>query len=406
MRSFLCTIWQLPVHTVAAGSVCRGLQSSHEAGPRPEGDREVADDPAPSAVVRATGAAPRRGGRDRGSRPVRHARRAHVLGGPGTAAGRRDVPQLRAQCGGRRRAGLGAERQPVRGHTRPRARPGRRIPGSSPSSLQRVGRAAVVQDGRHCMVGPGDLVNYVTSRPYEVTFWEPYEVVVVTVPLAALGSHTDTLAGRTRDRGRDGSRAPATSSGRSSTPSPRRSTTAPRVTRTAARSTSRTRSSRWSSPNWSTSSRRARATTSPTACSRTAWRTCPIPGLTVESVGRALGVSVRYLHKVLAPTGIDIVGLDPQAAAGTDRPRPRRRVAARAHRGRDRRPLGDARHRTSEPRPEGRVRHDRERDPPVGPLGTGRAPPAAGTALPGNGLTGRHRQSTVDTTVPSLSIVY
>ena len=64
-------------------------------------------------------------------------------------------------------------------------------------SLQRAGRAAVAQDGRHCMLGPGDLVNYVTSRPYEVTFWEPYEVVVVTVPLAALGSHTDTLAGRT-----------------------------------------------------------------------------------------------------------------------------------------------------------------------------------------------------------------
>jgi hypothetical protein len=30
-----------------------------------------------------------------------------------------------------------------------------------------------------------------------VTFWEPYEVVVVTVPLAALGSHADTVAGRT-----------------------------------------------------------------------------------------------------------------------------------------------------------------------------------------------------------------
>ena len=39
--------------------------------------------------------------------------------------------------------------------------------------LLRVGRAAVTQDGRHCMLGPGDLANHVTSRPYELTFWEP-----------------------------------------------------------------------------------------------------------------------------------------------------------------------------------------------------------------------------------------
>ena len=64
-------------------------------------------------------------------------------------------------------------------------------------TLHRTGRAGVAQDGRHCLLGPGDLVNYVTSRPYEVTFWEPYEAVVVSVPIAALGSHADTLAGRT-----------------------------------------------------------------------------------------------------------------------------------------------------------------------------------------------------------------
>jgi hypothetical protein len=32
-----CTIWRLPVHAVAAGAVCRGLQSSHGAGQRPPG---------------------------------------------------------------------------------------------------------------------------------------------------------------------------------------------------------------------------------------------------------------------------------------------------------------------------------------------------------------------------------
>jgi hypothetical protein len=38
-------------------------------------------------------------------------------------------------------------------------------PGFLAVSLQRVGRAAVAQDGRQCMLGPSDLVNFVTSRP-------------------------------------------------------------------------------------------------------------------------------------------------------------------------------------------------------------------------------------------------
>ena len=250
------------------------------------------------------------------------------------------------------------------------------------------------------MLGPGDLVNYVTSRPYEVTFWEPYEVVVVTVPLAALGSHTDTLAGRT-----------AIAVGTDRGP---RDVVGTLLDALAAKIDGCT-------PGDASSSKEYLADAIVSlviaelvdivpqgAGDDLADRVLahclshlPDPGLTVESVGRALGVSVRYLHKVLAPTGMHAVGLDPPAAAGTDRPRPRRRVAARAHRGRDRRTLGDARHRAPEPRPEGRVRHDRERDPPVGPLGTRRTPPAAGAAAPrrdrahlppGHRLTGRHRQ--------------
>ena len=328
-----------------------------------------------------------------------------VRGGPGAAAGRRDVPQLPAQCGGRRRAGLGAERQPVRGHARPRAHPSRPIPGSSPSRCSGSGRAAVAQDGRHCMLGPGDLVNYVTSRPYEVTFWEPYEVVVVTVPLAALGLAHRHPRGADRDRGRDGSRPPRRRRNAPRRASPRRSTAAPRVTRAAARSTSRTRSSRWSSPSWSTSSRRAQATTSPTACSPTAWRTCPIRGSPSSRSARALGVSVRYLHKVLAPTGktlsawirrqrLERIGRD--LADESLRGRTAGAIAARWG-------MPDTGHLSralkaefgmtaSEIRRSGRW----ERGGPR-PL-TER--PRLDRPRRGHGLTGRHRQSPVDTTVP------
>ena len=83
------------------------------------------------------------------------------------------------------------------------------------------------------------------------------------------------------------------------------------------------------------------------------------PGLTVESVARAFGVSVRYLHKVFAPTGSTLSAWQPHAAARADPPRPRRRVPARPHRRRHRRAVGDDRRRPPEPGAEVGVRHDR-----------------------------------------------
>lgn len=74
--------------------------------------------------------------------------------------------------------------------------------GSSDPDLVKValhvrGRAGVEQDGRQSILRPGDLVNYVTVRPYELHFWEPFETIVLGVPRGLLGAHADNLSGRT-----------------------------------------------------------------------------------------------------------------------------------------------------------------------------------------------------------------
>jgi AraC-like DNA-binding protein len=64
-------------------------------------------------------------------------------------------------------------------------------------ALHARGRAGVEQDGRRSLVRPGDLINYVTNRPYRLTFPEPYETVVIGVPLHRLGLHAHDLGQRT-----------------------------------------------------------------------------------------------------------------------------------------------------------------------------------------------------------------
>ncbi|MFL1375964.1 MULTISPECIES: helix-turn-helix domain-containing protein [unclassified Nocardiopsis] len=59
------------------------------------------------------------------------------------------------------------------------------------------GRAGVAQNGRECLLSPGDLVVYETGRPYELPFWEPAETIVVGVPQRLFGSHAALLRGRT-----------------------------------------------------------------------------------------------------------------------------------------------------------------------------------------------------------------
>ncbi|GLF92685.1 AraC-like ligand-binding domain-containing protein [Streptomyces yaizuensis] len=59
------------------------------------------------------------------------------------------------------------------------------------------GRAGVAQDGRQVLTAPGDLVVYETVRPYELRFWEPFDLVVLGIPRALLGPRAEPLAART-----------------------------------------------------------------------------------------------------------------------------------------------------------------------------------------------------------------
>ncbi|MBN9113307.1 MAG: helix-turn-helix domain-containing protein [Pseudonocardia sp.] len=178
-------------------------------------------------------------------------------------------------------------------------------PGFLTVVLHRSGRAAVAQDGRHCLLGPGDLVNYVTSRPYELTFWEPYEAVVITVPLAALGSHADTLAGRTAI-------AVSTDSGPRDVVGTLFEGLAAKIGDCTA---GEANCSKEYLADAIVSLVLAELVDIPPlgAGEDLADRVLAHclshlsdPGLTVESVARAHGVSMRYLHKVLAPRAITL----------------------------------------------------------------------------------------------------
>lgn len=64
-------------------------------------------------------------------------------------------------------------------------------------ALHGQGRAGVQQDGRQCLPGAGDLVVYETIRPYELRFWDPFDIVVLGIPRPLFGAHADRLPTRT-----------------------------------------------------------------------------------------------------------------------------------------------------------------------------------------------------------------
>ncbi|MEJ3653171.1 helix-turn-helix domain-containing protein [Actinomycetes bacterium KLBMP 9759] len=172
-------------------------------------------------------------------------------------------------------------------------------------SMQRIGRAAITQDGRRCMAGPGDLVNYVTSRPYELTFWEPYEAVLVSVPLAALGSHADTLPGRTAI-------AVGTDRGPRDVVGTLFAALASKITDCTAGDTSRSKEyladaivSLVLAELVDIAPRSVGDDLADRVLAHCLSHLSD-PALTVESVARAFGVSVRYLHKTLAPVGVTL----------------------------------------------------------------------------------------------------
>ncbi|GAA1264901.1 helix-turn-helix domain-containing protein [Pseudonocardia aurantiaca] len=60
-------------------------------------------------------------------------------------------------------------------------------------TLQTRGRSGIEQDGRQCLLTPGDLSVYTSDRPYELAFTEPYEIIAIGVPRGHLGAHADVL---------------------------------------------------------------------------------------------------------------------------------------------------------------------------------------------------------------------
>lgn len=53
----------------------------------------------------------------------------------------------------------------------------------------RAGRAGVAQDDRQSLIAPGQLVAYDTTRPYELPFFERYDIVVLGIPRELLRDH-------------------------------------------------------------------------------------------------------------------------------------------------------------------------------------------------------------------------
>lgn len=62
--------------------------------------------------------------------------------------------------------------------------------------LIRGGRAGVEQDGRQCVLRPGDLVTYDTIRPYELRYWDDFDITVIAVPRSRLGPHAELIGRR------------------------------------------------------------------------------------------------------------------------------------------------------------------------------------------------------------------
>lgn len=64
-------------------------------------------------------------------------------------------------------------------------------------TLQRRGHAIVSQDGRQCQPGPGDLVAYDTSRPYDIFMPDYRDIAVIMMPYEMLGPSGDRISART-----------------------------------------------------------------------------------------------------------------------------------------------------------------------------------------------------------------
>ena len=65
--------------------------------------------------------------------------------------------------------------------------------------LQHRGRCVVAQDRRRAVAQPGQLVCWQSSAPYALEPPEPFEALIVEIPVALLGPHVDRVCARTAD---------------------------------------------------------------------------------------------------------------------------------------------------------------------------------------------------------------
>jgi AraC-like DNA-binding protein len=65
--------------------------------------------------------------------------------------------------------------------------------------LQQRGRCVVAQDGRRGIAGPGQIVAWQSSAPYALEPPEPFESLIVEIPVGLLGPHVDRICARTAD---------------------------------------------------------------------------------------------------------------------------------------------------------------------------------------------------------------
>ncbi|MGP4046233.1 AraC-like ligand-binding domain-containing protein [Streptomyces sp. 2A115] len=63
-------------------------------------------------------------------------------------------------------------------------------------ALHRRGRADVEQNDRRGSLQPGDLVAYDTTRPYELRYWDDFETFVIGIPRSRLGLNAQLIARR------------------------------------------------------------------------------------------------------------------------------------------------------------------------------------------------------------------
>ncbi|MEV0635892.1 helix-turn-helix domain-containing protein [Streptomyces sp. NPDC050619] len=63
-------------------------------------------------------------------------------------------------------------------------------------ALHRRGRAGVEQDGRQVCLQPGDLVAYDTTRPYDLRHWDDFETFVIGIPRSRLGLNAELIGRR------------------------------------------------------------------------------------------------------------------------------------------------------------------------------------------------------------------